>query len=902
MTPEEWAKLAFEANRRAAREGNLERGSIPAILAENEQALVERSRGVIAGKTRYRLGSLDITQRERYMATFAETLGAGDLLKDRSNFLTVKSAQGYNAGFSVLALNRQLFLDQIASLKSGANKELVVENLATMLNLTSKSYQVFSADGTPSMSGGFRHQNILRGTAANMAQGIDKNATRLVFDLETTGLSDQADVRQIAAKLIGGDGEVLGQMNVSIHSKQLDAAGYEVGGSKFRSLNDFFKHQAANIEGARFTTDAEAALAEFLRLAKRADVLVGHNVGFDIDMLANAMSRYKGLRGAGGLDDFLQMVDDGKVMDTLLISQALDRKGARRGIRVAKHLQSADTFSMHSIENLLTKTNMLDLMADKVGYDEVRKWVMQGTHDAMVDIRITDEISRIYQEAIESGNWNIEYYANGRNIANRGRRGRYAWGDDVLKKLKESQAITPFTAFIEYGDGHKITPMQQLILQTRNMSGLDGRLDLNRVRGMVGVYDQLEKQALDKRGVLTGRGLGREEYEKIQRQAIKAGVSYAQLSSEERLITNLVGSQSSATDRLLGIGRIQATQYTGRISDGRIMALPGHILQQAIEEANSAIGLNLPGVDSSVQKRFADGITYGRLSAVDVVYENASRRGISLTLDVADKDQARSLINVFQRAIDDEGLRKRLHLGDDMKAVRDLASMDPEQLVKGGIQIGFFENEQLLNYLQFSGRGSDTQTISGLIRMAILGIGKDGTIEVGGAGIDAINKGVAAGRISDEDAIRMATSALTARETIESTGVVGGRTSDIIASWARGLNWTPETIEKAHVIAGPGSRNIKLGIGGILAFGTARLLYRKNQQEARQYETLEQQSYESYGDYVDYKAMLGEDAFTDRPVALSAPLETAGTVQQLHNNRSGHHRMGSDKYSYLFGV
>ena len=98
----------------------------------------------------------------------------------------------------------------------------------------------------------------------------------LVFDTETTGVEKDAKIVQIAATLSDEHGQTRKSINLIIRPD-----GYTI------------PEESSNVHGIttevaeKFGVPASFALTVFFELYKMADIVVGHNVRFDFDKLAN---------------------------------------------------------------------------------------------------------------------------------------------------------------------------------------------------------------------------------------------------------------------------------------------------------------------------------------------------------------------------------------------------------------------------------------------------------------------------------------------------------------------------------------------------------------------------------------------------------------------------------------
>jgi DNA polymerase III subunit epsilon len=126
----------------------------------------------------------------------------------------------------------------------------------------------------------------------------------LIFDTETTGLPlfrepsdhpDQPHVVDIACDLFAGPGDLLDRFDAIINpGVDIPAEASDVHGITTERARD---------EGI----DPDEALGRFFDLAARADLIVGHNISFDIRMMRIMSARLRGEKWENPLPTFCTM-------------------------------------------------------------------------------------------------------------------------------------------------------------------------------------------------------------------------------------------------------------------------------------------------------------------------------------------------------------------------------------------------------------------------------------------------------------------------------------------------------------------------------------------------------------------------------------------------------------------
>ena len=106
----------------------------------------------------------------------------------------------------------------------------------------------------------------------------------LVFDTETSGLSNDADIIQLAY-LVGRPADAKEQSILGEFSKYVSGS--------VPTLESYKVHRIKLDTVRKNGLDSDKVLSDFFKLASKAKHIIGHNISFDIRMIENTMERYK---------------------------------------------------------------------------------------------------------------------------------------------------------------------------------------------------------------------------------------------------------------------------------------------------------------------------------------------------------------------------------------------------------------------------------------------------------------------------------------------------------------------------------------------------------------------------------------------------------------------------------
>jgi hypothetical protein len=309
------------------------------------------------------------------------------------------------------------------------------------------------------------------------------------IDVETTGVFQGSQVRSmsIAEMNVGAVGEdavrIIGEgtdqsFNVLFKSPQL--SGYTV--SNMNEGASTLNRHLARIEGAtgarvlEMGDDGVTFLDEsvkFLNKLMEADVVTGHNIGFDIDKMAETMMAMPGFHrhkdASVALGRFLEARNSGtlQVLDTLEIARRyLENEanavlGAMDGLdefqkseRIVRTLFSSEVLarveiggsaSWASVENISLNTNLFELIHNKEGIAVAQNLLQGGAaHTSEVDVKLQSYIGKYIHTGElkflrDPNSPTLAYNAQGIDAAAR------TFGDLMRDKTLKSLAVTPTT-------------------------------------------------------------------------------------------------------------------------------------------------------------------------------------------------------------------------------------------------------------------------------------------------------------------------------------------------------------------------------------------------------------------------------------------------------------------------
>lgn len=834
--------------------------------------------------------------REEAIATRGEIFDFEGLFRQHggafSVYKDVVDSQGKplgEAGFGSFALPREAFIGTQSA-----------EELASKLAYVTQTVNIDPyAQGASrySLSGStLRAKTFL--DAGEQLTKLDEilEGTRLVFDVETPGLDARKGIWQLSARMMKGDQVVLDAegkertVNLLFRNQQMDGLYYLDEANPAMLFEDFYQQLRGG--GAIDWIDEEnfaPQMRKFLEMARDSDYLVGQNTAFDVTMLEHALRGKENSSPAfkelvAGLRE---QIAGGKVVDTRLFSKAIFGD-----IAISPHLTNQDIFTKHSMENILLETSFLDDLATDLGDDgwsQIRARIKQGMHHGDVDTWFEDHLFRMQADVLSGKRTGI---LTARTLED----------PALVKEIVRAQAITPVTK-----GKNLLTPMQNLIHHQRRWDSDLAEHSTSAKLRQGGIFSNWADSVLTQEGVMSRKArLATSGFDAVQAAAMEQNLPFAGLSSFERLISTQLGRHATnvgpnninALRSLMGdvIGGTIFKQHTQMsiYGGGTNVALPLELIRAA--ERSQLLedrGVNILGT------RFADATEAG-VDALETVRLSTihwgDQKDIAMVADIFKEDADIERFIKFLRTLGPEELEK---YGVSADMIDEYASALRRYGKDYGVQIGILEGKnnrdigRVVSLLEESGYGVDSKQAP--LRASVYGIeGFDDLVGTGPTIVDTEN--VFNARHADilehtQEVSRLANEMVNpdldpaiprAVEMSRGSGEVN-----------RIYSFVDEYIQKAKKIQ---PKHLGLAAAGLAGY------YLWNRQEEREpyTEAFAQQDFEDDAFYERYKEEMGEPVPPNYRQSAQ-PLDTAGMVQRLDRNKIGHHSMGADKYSHLFG-
>lgn len=820
---------------------------------------------------RIHLSNVPRIEREAHLSKYWNLLGFDqDRLEGLGfDFVERRSPEDLRHGFGQYVLGREWY----------RNKS--VEDIYSSLHYTMPNFQIganlFPEEGRR-LTGSTITKQYKRNVAEQWANpGEYLNKSRVVFDVETAGLQRNARIWQLAAQYTDETG-VQRSMNVLFDNPYMDLGAYAhpETGEAISAMKYYQLKNGAKMGEMRGFLEG---MDQFLDMVLDADMVVGQNVSFDIDMVVHGLEGAKGKMTTSQLkkyEQFLEKIRGGAVMDT----QAMARLWFGGDITIDPAIKSLDRFTPYSMENILLQTNFLERLEAEIGTGAVTELLESGAHMADVDVALEDHLRRMLLE---------EKQAMDAGVKQAGLQAKQMNNDYWRSLVRGASAITPFTN-ITGPDGTKMTPIERLITQERKWQHTNQMLDPEQAARRAGLFSNWlkEERVIEE----TGRDAGRlsakfrmnELGTQVQRQAIRAGLPFAGISNPERILTTMLsqispagaGAGRRAFGELAGTGLFEATRGVRRY--GRNVALPMSLLLEA--ERQGVIGTQFGRAISG------EALQMARISTV-----SGYNTGLALVADIFDQGgdvekQLGGLRNFLEGIVSEDpniiGPTRAEMMGlsaEDLRNLRDITPDLDADTLRYGVQIGYLDGskdpgvkrivrvmQQLNTHLDQPGEMS---VVTPVTRAG------EGTVSTGAALMDV-------GLAGNEDYILEQ-----ARAGAAADEAVAALDED------RALRWSARYAERLGLETGQIYKRLRpvfnqltprnALIGGAIAAGLT--IFNKKREQDRYDESMEFQGYEDPPPNAELR---------------TSPLQTAGMVQGLDRTKIGHHRMGADKYSHLY--
>lgn len=247
----------------------------------------------------------------------------------------------------------------------------------------------------------------MAGAAPGSTSGVLNQGKVVVFDVETGGLSLDSGVRQLSASTMqmgpgGLTAPVMGSHDLHFRTYPMSMGMMAEEGSNPRTLLQALEPAGGYLNPRSFIGDDYInGMMPFLKEIEDAKHIVGHNIAFDISQTFTGLmktSRYLEDKDGFGsyIDNLFESVNaEGKIVDTLRLAQA-----RLPGLEPDALLKSVNNkYSSYSIENLMMKTNLSEIMSTELGGDDKLLEMMTAKlHSSDVDTVLTGHLLKALDE------------------------------------------------------------------------------------------------------------------------------------------------------------------------------------------------------------------------------------------------------------------------------------------------------------------------------------------------------------------------------------------------------------------------------------------------------------------------------------------------------------------------
>jgi hypothetical protein len=375
------------------------------------------------------------------------------------------------------------------------------------------------------------YSSVPANTANRLIKQIDpfkdvlEGQKMLTVDVETTGLFNNAQVRSFAAAEMRVENGVLSApetiLNAGFRSEQLNGINVPALNGATQDLNSFIM-QMENSAGRTVSdmgTGGEKFLEEFNKLAERmlsADRVAGHNIGFDLDMLArtamaqNGFSTYK--TGGFTAAERLAQIDDkiaggNYLVDTLHSTRIFLRDQAQQAVEksvpldkrsaefvkkllpseVSTNIRLGGSAKFAGVGEFVMNTNFFELLEnDNPQHAErIFELITQGSHIAETDIHLQSYIGKFLHEKAETGQLKIKALAE--------KEGQVfsEFGEYARMRILKSQAITPTTNIASVK--HMSQTTFDYLQRDEGLKNISMRVDISTARSQLGITNTAEE-------------------------------------------------------------------------------------------------------------------------------------------------------------------------------------------------------------------------------------------------------------------------------------------------------------------------------------------------------------------------------------------------------------------------
>ena len=782
----------------------------------------------------------------------------------------------------------------------------------------------------------------------------------MVLDTETTGLLHESGVRQISARMFNAsDGalDVAGNTLMDKHFKTARMAWGKLAedGKGLTRMDEFLERQYGVRYSNRLPGEGEdfvEALRPFLKGIVDSDHVAGQNLQFDLEQIFVGLAKTKAFaQNTNGIADLFKEAREslhrpGKIVDTLEMVRA-----QMPDLDLAKELAFTGKKAPFSLENIMLKTNFVDLLKGDLSEDDFHKVMGMADskfmHAAEVDTHIESYLLKYLSETGTDGKirltkGNLRDAAVRRHIlksyaptpiskiADISHIDREMF--DVLhrnggirvmqpgsgKEMKLNMSADSLHEFLNRDNApfahFDITPMEQDMWSSRRYLDSDVEAPVENMMFDMGKWRGYTKSEIQGKGFLNkmhdlfkkGERPDERQFSRLQDAYHGAGIPFAGISEPERMVTSAMSvagtlpsdvhrnlaefaeAKVAAMSEDLGISRFAAQQSAYISKSGKSISLPLELLRAAdINQDIEMVGLS-PYATHSGKK------------AVNLMYQFD---------DPANIDKLTGFLKgkgLFDPLGGDMGNRTLASLGFTQSKLQRIIGALPEVASQYGVAVGYLNGEAgELGYsvLESLNQGM-TADRSGMAMRAVLTS-------------DTTNKTLRTGafvqdRFLDDPASRYTRAHLKAEtehamraaerfERMAASDSAAERHIFRAAASAVDKGTSGGVARNALKIAETATRHLPL-VGGVAIAAASGYYFNKKRTQQNVYdETLERQNYQTSSAYSSYRQEMGlpgAPAYRTKPLD---PMAYAGVTGNLDRNKIGHELMGKDKYSNLFG-
>lgn len=770
------------------------------------------------------------------------------------------------------------------------------EDIRKMLSFVTPNYQIqgATATGGQTYAANPRYTNRFLAAQASHIQNAIKGEghalSTLILDVETAGLTKESGIWQLAGRLVQEGADDV-ELSAVIENQNMRAGMMHSPSGKAENMHNVLARAAGG--EANIKPSILDALDEFASAVNKADRIVGQNISFDIEhLIANVNAALDGVKDPERVKNIQRMLtklsNPENIMDTQVMSEVLF---GSQGIGIDEGLKKMNKYTPYSIENLLLRTNIAELIAEKTegGMQGLIDRINQvSLHDARTDVWFENMIHKVQLE---------EFERIGRGEARR--LGRRDAPEGVVRRLfddlvRESSAVTPTTS-MTLDTGERVTHLEYMLRHSRDETAL-GPLRKGQVAEAYFEGGFLNKWADDlvrQDGSIDVRKLLEESGDVLER-AKKLGLPVAGLSPHEVLISTRIAAlgigDTGAAGRtmrrnvsdIMGGGMARMTEGVKSIGrSGRVIGISPKVLGAAYEATgiDSLAGFgSLSGDDPAVVR--------ARWSTV----RNQHLTGLGLSVDAFRTQEQADQFLEWMKGLDDAQLEELGVTKGGIEAVSDAISSGNAQ--RYGVQVGFLNDAEnpkvakVVKMLEMAGLDVDATDEALQLQTSVYLSGDDGLVHTTPVHIQTRS----GSSVSDSYLSRMLKRTREfAAEGDRISGTNGERLAVGAASWFSGERASRHSRHAYQYLKKPIVK--RTGLIGAAAFAGYKLISGGENQDV----------YDESMEYGGAETNVTGTTTYERGLTFSDyPLRTSAVVNALDYNKSGHYNMSNNKYDHLF--